>query len=119
MCLFNYDITGITKLKINETDLSVIHLNISSLPFHINELKLFLSLFKVKFDIIPISESRITKNNTLTNNIAIPGHNIEHTPTEPKAVGCLLYIPDIIPYQLRNDLNKCNPKQLELVYIEA
>ena len=36
-----YDVNDISKLRINENDLSVIHLNISSLPLHINELKLF------------------------------------------------------------------------------
>ena len=67
-----YDVKDISKLRINENDLSVILLNISSLPLHINELKLFLSFFnKVKFDIISISESRITKSNTPTTNIDI------------------------------------------------
>ena len=114
----NYDVNDISKLRINENDLSVIHLNILSLPLHINELKLFLSFFKYKFDIISISESRITKSNTLTTNIDIPGYNIEHTPTESKAGGCLLYISDKIPYKLRNDLNVYCPKQLESVFIE-
>ena len=108
-----YDVNDISKLRINENDLSVIHLNISSLPLHINELKRFLSFFKVKFDIISISESRITKSNTLTINIGIPGYNTEHTPTESKAEGCLLYISDKIHYKLRNDLNVYCPKKLE------
>ena len=34
-----YDVNDISKLRINENDLSIIHLNISSLPLHINELK--------------------------------------------------------------------------------
>ena len=50
-----YDINNISKLKINENYLLVIHLNISSLPIHISKLKLFLSFFKVKFDIISLS----------------------------------------------------------------
>ena len=81
----NYDVNDISKLRINENDLSVIHLSISSLPLHINDLKFFLGFFKYKFDIISLSESRITKSNTLTTNIDIPGYNIEHTPTESKA----------------------------------
>ena len=113
-----YDVNDISKLRINENDLSVIHLNISFLPLHINELKLFLGFFKCKFDIISISESRITKSNTLTTNINIPGCNIEHNPTESKAGGCLLYISDKIPYKSRNDLNVYCPKQLESVFIE-
>ena len=68
-----YDVNRISKVRINENDLSVIHLNILSLPLHISELKLFLSFFKVKFDIISISERSITKSNTLTTDIDIPG----------------------------------------------
>ena len=49
-----YDVNDINKLRINENDLSVIHLNIRSLLLHINELKLFLSFFKCKFDIVSI-----------------------------------------------------------------
>ena len=114
-----YNVNEISNLRINEKDLSVIHLNISSLPLHINELKNFISFFKYKFDIIYLSESRITKRNTLTTNIDISGYSIEHTPTESKAEGCLLYISDKIPYKLRNDLNVYCPKQLESVFIEV
>ena len=73
----------------------------------------------MKFDTISISEIRITKNNTLTTNIDIPGYNIEHVPTESKARGCLLYISDKVPYKLRNDLNVYCPKQLESVFTEV
>ena len=59
-----YDVNDISKLRISENNLSVIHLNISSLPLHIKELKLLLSFFKGKFDIFSISENRITKKAT-------------------------------------------------------
>ena len=71
-----YNVNDISKLRINEIDLSVIHLNISSLPLRINELKLFLSFFKYKFDIISISESWITKSNTLVTNIDMPAFQL-------------------------------------------
>ena len=86
------NVNDISKLRINENDLSVIHLNISSLPLHINELKLFLSFFKCKFGIISISESRITKSNTLTTDTGIPGYNIEHTSTESKVESCFIHL---------------------------
>ena len=113
-----HDVNDISKLRINENDLSVIHLSISSLPLHINELKLFLGFFQCKCDLISLSESRIIKSNTLKTSIDIPGYNIEHNPTESKAGGCLLYISDKIPHKLRNDLNVYCPKQLESVFIE-
>ena len=81
-----YDVHDPNKIQINQHDLSIIHLNISSLASHIHELKLFLSLLnKVSFDIICISESRIPKHNLPTININKPGYNNEHTPTESKA----------------------------------
>ena len=94
---------------------TVIHLNISSLALHIDKLELFLSLIKTKFDTICILESKITKNNSLTANINIPGYNFEHTPTESKAGGSLTYISD----KLRNNLNIYCSKKLESVFIEV
>ena len=62
--------------------MAVLHLNISSLRSHINELKLILSSLNLNFDIICKSESRITKPNLQTSSIHIPSYNNEQTPTE-------------------------------------
>ena len=62
--------------------MAVLHLNISSLCSHINELKLILSSLNLNFDIICKSESRITKPNLQTSSIHIPSYNNEQTPTE-------------------------------------
>ena len=99
-----YYVHNLNKIQIHQHDLSIIHLNISSLASHIHELKLFLSLLKVSFDIICISESRISKHNLPTININIPGYNIEHTPTESKAGGTLMYHWWILIEILRPDL---------------
>ena len=82
-----YDVDDFNKIGINQSDLTVIYLNISCLALHIDKLKLFLSLIKTTFDIICISESRITKNNSLTTNIKIPGYSFEHTRKDSKAGG--------------------------------
>ena len=73
----------------------------SSLALHVAKLKLFCSS---KFDIIYISESRITKSISLATNINIPGYNFEHTPTESIACGSLMYISDKISNKLHNEL---------------
>ena len=104
---------------INQSDLTFIHLNIYSLALHIDKLKLFLSLIKTKFDIICISESRVTINNSLTTNVNIPGYNFQHTPTESKAGASLMYISDKISYKMRNDLNIYCSKLLASVFIEV
>ena len=79
-----YDIHDPNEIQIHQHDLSIIHLNISSLASHIHKLKLFLSLLKVSFDIICIFESRISKHNLPTININKPGYNNEHTPIKQR-----------------------------------
>ena len=98
--------------------MAVLYLNISSLNSHINGLKLLLSSFNLNFDIISITESRITKSNLPTSNIHIPGYNIEQTPTESCAGGTLIYISQKISYKSRPDLQIYHPKHLESTFIE-
>ena len=79
-----YDIPEFKKMKIIEQkDLSIIHLNISSISSHINDLRNFLNLINQKIDIICISESRISTKNPQTTNIDLPGYNIEKTLLNP------------------------------------
>ena len=92
------------KTKIKEQDFSLLHLNISSLPAHVNELKTLLSQVDTKFDIIYISESRISMKNSLTTNIDIPGYNTEQPPTESSAGGSLIHISQKLSYKVRKDL---------------
>ena len=113
-----YDVHDLSKVQIHQHDLSIIHLNISSLASHIHELKLFLSLLKFSFDVFCISASRISKHNLPTISINIPGYNTEHTPTESKAGETLMYISEKNSYKIRNDLNIYNPEQLESILIE-
>ena len=96
--------------------MAVLHLNISLPSSHINELKLLHS--SLNFDIICITESRITKSNLPTSNIHIPGYNIEQTPTESSAGGTLIYISQKLSYKNRPDLQIYHPKHLESTFIE-
>ena len=82
-----FEINEFKKIKIKQHNFSLLHLNISLLSSHINELITFLNLLETKFDIICITESRISQKNPLISNINIPGYNIEHTPTEASAGG--------------------------------
>ena len=88
-----YDIPEFKKMKIREQqDLSILHLNISSILAHINDLRNFLNLVNQKIDIICTSESIISTKNPQTTNIDLPGYNIEQTPTESSAGETLIYI---------------------------
>ena len=100
-----YDLNDFNKVIVTKQDLAVLRLNISSLSSHINELKLVLSSFNLNFDIICITESRITKSNLPTSNIHTPGYNIEQTPTESSAGGTLIYISQKLSYKSRPNIS--------------
>ena len=108
-----FDINEYKKVKLKEQDFSLLHLNISSLSAHINELKTFLNQVDTKIDIICISESRISKKNSLKTNIDIPGYNVEQTPTESSEGGLLMYISQKLLYRARKDLQIHDPKELD------
>ena len=113
-----YDLNDFNKVIAIKQDLAVLHLNISSLSSYINELKLLLSSFNLNFDIICITESRITKPNLPTSNIHIPGYNIEQAPTVSSAGGTLIYISQKRSYKNRPDLQIYHLKHLESTFIE-
>ena len=80
----------LNKIKVKQEDLSVLHLNISSLSAHIDDLKNFLSELRIKLDVICISESTLSQKNPQTTNKNLVGYNIEQTATESSAGGVLL-----------------------------
>ena len=98
---------------------SILHLNISSLPYHIDELKTNLIQCKKPFDIIGITETRIKKGKTPYTDISLNGYNYESTPTESSAGGVLLYLSSDINYKCRNDLNIYKSKELESIFVET
>ena len=114
-----YDLKDFQKIKIKQQDFSLLHLNISSLSCHINDLINFLALINTKFDVICITETRLSHKNPLTTNIELPGYNIEQTPSESSAGGTLIYISQNLLYKRRTDLQICCPKELESVFIEV
>ena len=88
--------------------LIVLHLSTCSLSSHINKLNLLLFSLNVNFDIICISESRITNFSLPASTMLIPSYNIEQTPTESSAGGSLIYIPFLIKTDLTSKYTKLN-----------
>ena len=60
---------------------------------------------KIFFDIIAISETRITKQVSLSNNLNLSNYSFEFTPTETSAGGILICTANHLSYKCRNDLN--------------
>ena len=69
-----------------------------------DDLQHLLSCTKTKFDIVAISETRITKQVSLSNNLNL-NYSFEFTSTETSAGGSLLYVANHLSYQCHNDLN--------------
>ena len=85
--------------------LSLFHINACSLNRNFDDLQHLLSCTKTKFDIIAISETRITSQVSLLNNLNFNNYSFEFTPTETSAGGTLLYIVNHLSFKCCNDLN--------------
>ena len=70
------------------------------------------------FNIIAISETRVTKNISLLNNLNFNNYSFEFTPTKTSASGTLLYIANHLSYKCCNDLNIDKKNELESTFIE-
>ena len=116
-----YDILQLNSLKPDKSSsLGLFHVNIASLNLHIDDLRTILSAINFKFDIIGISEHKITKNqgNSLTN-IDIPGyHEFVFQPTETSHGGTGFYLKENLNFIERNDLAFNSPGDFETKFIE-
>ena len=75
---------------------SFFYLNISSLPFHFEELSTLISEHNLNFDFLGISESRLKLNQNPLTSAQLPGYNIEYNPTECNNGGTFLYVKERI-----------------------
>ena len=88
-------------LRIVTTQKKFVH----SLNKNFGDLQHLLNCTKKSFGIIAISETRITKQLSLSNNLNLNNYSFEFTPTETSAGGTLLYIANHLSYKCRSDLN--------------
>ena len=93
-------------------------INACSLNKNFDDLQYLLSCTKKKIDIIAVSETRITRNVSLLNNLNLNNYSFEFTPTETCADGTLLYIANHLSYKCGNDLNVYKKNELESTFIE-
>ena len=93
-------------------------MNISSLPYHFEELEELLNEINIKFSIIGISESKLRANLNPLSNTTVQNYNTEHTTTESEKGGTLLYISSELNYKVCSDLKMYKTKELESIFIE-
>ena len=115
-----YDIEELQNLKITNKSksLSLFHVNACSLSKNFDDFQHLLSCTNKNFDIIAVTETRITKNVSITNNLNIKNYSTEFTPTESSAGGTLLYIANHLSYKSHQDLNIYKKNELEPTFIE-
>ena len=114
-----YNTEKFCKAKFQKkNNFSILHLNIDSLQFHIEDLKLMLKLLNFEFDIISITETRLRKNIHPTTDVNLQNYQYEHTPTEAKKGGTLIYISNKLSYKPRKDLEIYDPTRVESTFIE-
>ena len=87
-----YDINELQNIKIpnKENSLSLFHINSFSLNKIFEELQNILRSTNINFDVIVITETRIPKNVSVTQNIVLNNYSFEHTPADSSAGGTLL-----------------------------
>ena len=96
--------------------LSLFHINACSLNKNFDDLQHLLNCTKNLFDIITISETRITKQVSLLNNLNLNNYSFEFTPTET-SVGRIFYIANHLSYKCHNDRNIYKNNELECFLI--
>ena len=116
-----YDLEEIQTLNIpkKSKSLSMFHINACSLSKNFDDLEYLLKTTNMNFDIIAISETRITKNiNNILSNINLNNYAFEFTPTEFSAGGTLIYVANHLAYKPRTDLQIYKKCDLESTFIE-
>ena len=115
-----YDIKNLNSIKFDKSSsFSLMHVNIASLDAHIDDLRTVLSRLKTKFDIIGISEHKISKGKLPSNNIKLPGYNeFIFEPTATTHGGTGFYIKSDLDYKPRPDLRLNSPSNFEAMFVE-
>ena len=114
-----YDIEEMHNIQIphKNKSLSLFHINACSLNKNFDDLQHLLNCTKKSFDIIAISETRITKQVSLSNNLNF-NYSFEFTTTETSAGGTLLYIANHLSYKCCNALNICKKMNWNLLLLK-
>jgi len=102
----------------SNSNFSTLHLNIASLQFHFEELKILLKILDHEFDCIMITETKLKKNTSPSISIDIPNYHYFQTPTEACKGGSLIYISNKLISKPRKDLEIYQSNDVESTFCE-
>ena len=115
-----YNINKFNKIRFDEkSKFGLMHVNIASLNLHIDDLRSVLSRLKLDFDVIGITEHKIKRGCTPSNNINITGYDeFKFEPTDTTHGGAGFYIKSGLNYKVRHDLNLNDSPHVEAMFVE-
>ena len=115
-----YDIDEMHNVEIlnKNKSLFLFHINACSRNKIFNDHQHLLCCTKSNFDIIGVTETRITTKVSLLNNSNLNNYSYEFTPTKATAGGTLLYIANHISCKCFNDLDIYNKNELESTFLK-
>ena len=115
-----YDFKKFNKIRFDsKSTFGLYHVNIASLNAHVDDLRTVLSRLKFDFDVIGISEHKIKKGCTPSNNIDLPGYDeFKFEPTQSTHGGVGFYIKNGIDYVERHELTLNTLNHFEAKFVE-
>ena len=93
-------------------------MNISSLPYHFDNLKYLVENCQNKPKAIGITECKLRTNRIVLSNINLQDYTYEWTPTAASKGGALIYIDNKLRYKTRNDLKLYKEREKESTFLE-
>ena len=108
-----YSINEIQSLKVANKNkfLFIFHINACSLNKNFDDLEYLLKCTKKIFNVVAVTETRITKNTSKLCNIKLTNY-------ESSAGGTLLYIVNQLSYKPRINVNIYKKSELESTFVE-
>ena len=103
-----YELHEFKEIQNKTKCFSALHLNISSLDKHFDKLYNLLAESNHHFEIIGITETRLSESVKNTGKYSIQNYKIEDKPTKAAAGGTLLYIADHLSFFPREDLSNAS-----------
>ena len=112
MIMIIYDMDEMHNVGISNKNKSwsLFQINPCSLNKNFEDLQYLLSCNKII--LTGVTETRVTKQLSLLNNLNLNNYSYEFTPTETTAGGTLLYIANHLSYKCCNDLNTYKKNEL-------
>ena len=91
-------------------------MNISSRPYHFDDLKYLVENCQNKPKLIGITECGLRANRTVLSNIDLQDYTYEWTPTTVSKSATLIYIDNKLRYKTRNDLKLYKEKKNRIYF---